>query len=52
MVFAGRERHASARYNNWGYPSRALRTKDFLYIRNFRPERWPAGDPCAIDKKG
>src|SRR5690606_35257496 len=20
-------------------------TKDFLYIRNFRPERWPAGDP-------
>ena len=52
MVFAGRERHASARYNNWGYPSRALRTKDFLYIRNGRPERWPAGDPCAIDKKG
>jgi N-sulfoglucosamine sulfohydrolase len=22
-----------------------VRTKEFLYIRNFRPERWPAGDP-------
>lgn len=52
MAFAGRERHTSARYNNWGYPARALRTKDYLYIRNFRPERWPAGDPCFIDKKG
>jgi len=24
---------------------RAVRTKQFLYIRNFKPERWPAGDP-------
>lgn len=24
---------------------RALRTSDFLYIRNFAPERWPAGKP-------
>src|SRR5690606_15618526 len=30
---------------NIGYPSRGVRTKDFLYIRNFRPDRWPAGDP-------
>ena len=22
-----------------------LRTNDFLYIRNFAPDRWPAGDP-------
>jgi len=29
------------------YPSRAVRTKDFLYIKNFEPERWPAGDPNA-----
>ena len=27
------------------YPVRAIRTKDYLYIRNFRPDRWPAGDP-------
>lgn len=31
--------------DNLGYPSRAIRTHDFLYIRNFKPERWPAGDP-------
>ena len=24
---------------------RAIRTHDFLYIRNFQPDRWPAGAP-------
>ena len=24
---------------------RAIRTLDYLYIRNYEPERWPAGDP-------
>ena len=28
-----------------GYPVRAIRTADYLYLRNFRPERWPAGTP-------
>ncbi len=44
-MFFGRERHASVRAGNVGYPVRALRTADFLYLRNFEPERWPAGDP-------
>ncbi|MCC6696635.1 MAG: sulfatase [Candidatus Hydrogenedentes bacterium] len=44
-VLTGRERHTHARYDNWGYPSRAIRTKDYLYVRNFKPDRWPAGDP-------
>ena len=44
-VFSGRERHSHARFDNLGYPSRVIRTPDFLYIRNFRPELWPAGDP-------
>jgi len=44
-VFAGRERHSSSRYKNLGYPSRVVRTQRFLYIRNFKPDRWPAGDP-------
>jgi arylsulfatase A-like enzyme len=44
-VFVERERHANVRKGNLGYPARAVRTKEFLYIRNFRPERWPAGDP-------
>jgi N-sulfoglucosamine sulfohydrolase len=24
---------------------RAIRTADWLFVRNLRPERWPAGDP-------
>ena len=51
-ILAGRERHSSARWHNLGYPARAIRTQDFLYIRNFRPERWPAGDPREIRKDG
>ncbi|MDA1053701.1 MAG: sulfatase [Planctomycetota bacterium] len=43
-VVVGRERHvAAARTGNLPYPQRAIRTKDFLYIRNFKPERWPMG---------
>ncbi len=44
-VLAGRERHTHARPDNLGYPARAMRTHDFLYIRNLKPERWPMGDP-------
>ncbi|MFO0843040.1 MAG: sulfatase [Gemmataceae bacterium] len=46
-VITGRERHvAGAREGHVPYPHRALRTKDFLYIRNFKPDRWPMGDPA------
>ena len=44
-VFIERERHANVRRGDWSYPVRAIRTKDYLYIRNLRPDRWPAGDP-------
>lgn len=44
-VYVARERHSSVRYNSLGYPQRALRTHNYLYIRNFTPERWPAGAP-------
>ncbi len=44
-VFIERERHANVRRDNLGYPVRAVRTRDFLYLRNLRPDRWPAGDP-------
>ena len=44
-VFVERERHANVRRGDLGYPARAIRTADYLYIRNFRPDRWPAGDP-------
>lgn len=42
-IYAGRERHSSSRYNSLGYPQRCIRTDEYLYIINFRPERWPAG---------
>jgi len=45
MVFVERERHANVRKGDLSYPARAIRTRDFLYIRNFRADRWPAGDP-------
>jgi len=45
MVFLERERHANVRRGNLSYPCRAVRTREFLYIRNLRPDRWPAGDP-------
>ncbi len=45
----GRERHyGDARAGNLPYPSRAIRTADYLYIRNFKPDRWPWGDPTGI----
>jgi uncharacterized sulfatase len=49
VTFSGRERHSSARWMNLGYPQRAIRSHDFLYIRNYYPERWPAGAPQLLD---
>lgn len=49
-VLFGRERHSSSRYSSLGYPQRAIRTQEFLYIHNFRPERWPAGPSQKYDK--
>ena len=45
-VFSGRERHTHARPDNLGYPARAIRSKEYLYIKNFKTERWPLGDPA------
>lgn len=49
FVLAGRERHSSSRFHSLAYPMRAIRTHDYLYIRNFKPERWPAGAPQKYD---
>lgn len=46
FVITGRERHVgNARADSLPYPSRAIRTQDFLYIRNFKSERWPMMTP-------
>jgi arylsulfatase A-like enzyme len=48
-IIAGRERHvATAREGNLPYPQRCLRTRDFLLIKNFKPDRWPLGQPYTI----
>lgn len=45
-VVIGRELHFhDARQGNLPYPMRAVRNRDYLYIRNLKPERWPMGDP-------
>lgn len=46
-VFVERERHANVRAGNLSYPMRGIRTKDYLLIRNFETDRWPAGDPTV-----
>ena len=47
-VLIGKERHTPAQQDTTeGYPCRAIRTRDFLYIRNFKPQLWPAGSPEA-----
>jgi N-sulfoglucosamine sulfohydrolase len=48
-IFIERERHDNCRKGNGSYPMRAIRTRDFLYVRNLRPDRWPAGDPPYFD---
>jgi arylsulfatase A-like enzyme len=45
FIVIGRERHSIGRQGGLSYPSRAIRTDDYLYIRNYEPGRWPAGDP-------
>jgi len=48
-VITGRERHvATAREGNLPYPMRSLHTRDYVYIRNFEPDRWPMGSPGAV----
>jgi arylsulfatase A-like enzyme len=44
-VFVERERHANVRRGDASYPIRSLRSAEYLYVRNYRPDRWPAGDP-------
>jgi arylsulfatase A-like enzyme len=48
-VIFGKERHTPAQKSPsmGGYPCRGIRTDQYLYIRNFEPDRWPAGAPSG-----
>jgi arylsulfatase A-like enzyme len=46
-AYIGMERHDGCRKGGKGYPCRAIRTADYLYIHNFEPSRWPSGSPDA-----
>jgi arylsulfatase A-like enzyme len=45
VMLIGKERHDLGRPYNHGYPVRAIRTAEYLYVRNCEPDRWPAGNP-------
>lgn len=44
-ALVGKERNDVGRPQDWGYPIRGIVTRDLLYLRNYEPSRWPAGNP-------
>lgn len=45
FVLVGKERHDVGRPDDQGYPVRGIFKGDYLYLRNFKPDRWPKGNP-------
>jgi uncharacterized sulfatase len=48
MTVTGLERHVWSRTDGKTYPRRVIHTKDFVYIRNYEPDRWPMGGPYFV----
>ncbi len=46
-VLIGKERHDVGRPDDQGYPIRGIVKDSLLYVRNFKTDRWPAGDPIT-----
>ena len=44
-MLIGKERHDLGRPHDLGYPVRAIRTLEYLYVRNYAPDRWPVCNP-------
>jgi len=52
-ILLGKERHhGKSRVDNNAYPIRGIRTERYLYLRNFKPDRWPAGAPDLSSSQG
>ncbi|RKN80861.1 sulfatase family protein [Ulvibacterium marinum] len=45
FVVFGKERHDVGRPKDQGYPIRGIVKEEYLYVKNFEPTRWPAGNP-------
>jgi arylsulfatase A-like enzyme len=45
FVLVGKERHDVGRPDDAGYPVRGIVKDNYLYLNNFKPDRWPAGNP-------
>ncbi|MEM7812189.1 MAG: sulfatase [Planctomycetota bacterium] len=45
VMLVGKERHDIGRPGMAGYPVRAIRTPEYLFVKNYEPARWPAGHP-------
>lgn len=46
-IIIGKERHDIGRPNDVGYPVRGIVNGEYLYLMNFKPERWPGGNPVT-----
>lgn len=44
-IIIGRERQDVGRPNDEGYPVRGIVTEDYIYTINYKPNRWPSGNP-------
>lgn len=44
-VLIGKERHDVGRPDDQGYPIRGIVKGDYLYLHNFKTDRWPSGNP-------
>ncbi len=45
VLMMGKERHDVGRPDDQGYPMRSILRGNYLYIHNYEPSRWPAGNP-------
>lgn len=50
-VITALERHTMCRPDGATYPIRSLRNKQFSYLRNFAPDRWPTGGDFLSSNK-
>lgn len=44
-ALVGKERHDIGRPNDWGYPIRGMVKDGYIYLHNFKTDRWPSGNP-------